>query len=81
MMTLAGKNLRLFQPVPGKSKRMSPQAPLYPAMRGMALWISVMWPQRRVRDVPCLHRSRASAGGLQGKVNRCGHPVPPSRLP
>ncbi|MHC6521232.1 hypothetical protein [Escherichia coli] len=31
--------------------------------------------------VPCLHRSRASAGGLQGKVNRCGHPVPPSRLP
>ncbi|EQV75118.1 hypothetical protein G890_05241, partial [Escherichia coli KOEGE 62 (175a)] len=25
MMTLAGKNLRLFQPVPGKSKRMSPQ--------------------------------------------------------
>lgn len=29
MMTLAGKNLRLFQPVPGKSKRMSPQAPLY----------------------------------------------------
>ncbi|EQT33575.1 hypothetical protein G836_05224, partial [Escherichia coli HVH 184 (4-3343286)] len=27
MMTLAGKNLRLFQSVPGKSKRMSPQAP------------------------------------------------------
>ncbi|EFM4018471.1 DUF1472 domain-containing protein, partial [Escherichia coli] len=25
---------------------------------------SVMWPQRRVRAVPCLHRSRASAGGL-----------------
>ncbi|HAW4201516.1 TPA: DUF1472 domain-containing protein [Escherichia coli] len=42
---------------------------------------SVMWPQRRGRAVPCLHRSRASAGGLQGKVNRCGHPVPPSRLP
>ncbi|KZJ89603.1 hypothetical protein AWG97_00660 [Escherichia coli] len=39
MMTLAGKNLRLFQPVPGKSKRMSPQAPLYPAMWGMALWV------------------------------------------
>ncbi|EIH97672.1 hypothetical protein EC96154_A0108 [Escherichia coli 96.154] len=38
-MTLAGKNLRLFQPVPGQSKRMSPQAPLYPAMRGMALWV------------------------------------------
>ena len=34
-----GENLRLFQPVPGKSKRMSPQAPLYPAMRGMALWV------------------------------------------
>ncbi len=42
---------------------------------------SVMWPQRRVRAVPCLHRSRASAGGMQGKMNRCGHPVPPSRLP
>ncbi|CSF80997.1 putative antirestriction protein [Shigella sonnei] len=28
-----------FLPVPGKSKRMSPQAPLYPAMRGMALWV------------------------------------------
>ncbi|EGE4583171.1 TPA: DUF1472 domain-containing protein [Escherichia coli O25b:H4-ST131] len=42
---------------------------------------SVMWPQRRVRAVPCLHLCRASAGGLQGKVNRCGHPVPPSRLP
>ena len=39
MMTLAGKNLRLFQSAPGKSKRMSPQAPLYPAMRGMALWV------------------------------------------
>ncbi|ESK23314.1 hypothetical protein G966_05265, partial [Escherichia coli UMEA 3323-1] len=39
MMTLAGKNLRLFQSVPGKSKRMSPQAPLYPAMWGMALWV------------------------------------------
>ncbi|MCM5505400.1 hypothetical protein MMT29_23885, partial [Escherichia coli] len=38
-------------------------------------------PQRRVRAVPCLHRSRASAGGMQGKMNRCGHPVPPSRLP
>ncbi len=34
-----GKNLRLFQPVPGKSKRMSPQAPLYPAMRAQALWV------------------------------------------
>ncbi|EFA6534395.1 DUF1472 domain-containing protein, partial [Escherichia coli] len=31
---------------------------------------SVMWPPCRVRAVPCLHRSRASAGGLQGKVNR-----------
>lgn len=39
MMTLAGKNLHLFLPVPGQSKRMSPQAPLYPAMRGMALWV------------------------------------------
>ncbi|EQR53780.1 hypothetical protein G789_05081, partial [Escherichia coli HVH 130 (4-7036876)] len=67
MMTLAGKNLRLFQPVPGKSKRMSPQAPLYPAMRAWPCGFSVMWPQRRVRAVPCLHRSRASAGGLQGK--------------
>ncbi|GHL51183.1 hypothetical protein ECZU29_60330 [Escherichia coli] len=38
MMTLAGKNLRLFLPVPGQSTRMSPQAPL-PAMRGMALWV------------------------------------------
>ncbi|EOK4996223.1 hypothetical protein ACM51B_004993, partial [Escherichia coli] len=34
-----GENLCLFQPVPGQSKRMSPQAPLYPAMRGMALWV------------------------------------------
>ncbi|EEC8032127.1 DUF1472 domain-containing protein, partial [Escherichia coli] len=24
---------------------------------------SVMWPPCRVRAVPCLHRSRASAGG------------------
>ncbi len=23
----------------------------------------------------------AGPAGLQGKVNRCGHPVPPSRLP
>ncbi|MBV6937931.1 DUF1472 domain-containing protein, partial [Escherichia coli] len=37
---------------------------------------SVMWPPCRVRAVPCLHRSRASAGGMQGKMNRCGHPVP-----
>ena len=81
MMTLAGKNLRLFQPVPGKSKRMSPQAPLYPAMRGMALWVFSYVASAPCAAVPCLHRSRASAGGLQGKVNRCGHPVPPSRLP
>ncbi|MBS4664022.1 hypothetical protein H8J06_26440 [Klebsiella pneumoniae] len=53
----------------------------YPAMRGMPCGFSALWPQRRVRAVPCLHRSRASAGGMQGKMNRCGHPVPPSRLP
>ncbi|TVS77150.1 DUF1472 domain-containing protein [Escherichia coli] len=60
---------------------MSPQAPLYRPCGAWPCGFSVMWPQRRVRAVPCLHRSRASAGGLQGKVNRCGHPVPPSRLP
>ncbi len=36
---MAGKIPAFFLPVPGKSKRMSPQAPLYPAMRGMALWV------------------------------------------
>ncbi len=30
---MAGKIPAFFLPVPGKSKRMSPQAPLYPAMR------------------------------------------------
>ena len=36
---MAGKIPAFFLPVPVKSKRMSPQAPLYPAMRGMALWV------------------------------------------
>ncbi|STO17836.1 putative antirestriction protein [Escherichia coli] len=39
--------------------RKSPPAPLYPAMRGMALWVSALWPPCRVRAVPCLHLSRA----------------------
>ena len=63
MMTLAGKNLRLFQPVPGQSKRMSPQAPLYPAMRGMALWVF-----NSVASASC-------AGGVAEYVNNGGNPM------
>ncbi|SJE77724.1 Protein of uncharacterised function (DUF1472) [Shigella sonnei] len=76
MMTLAGSS-RSPERAKGCRRRLR-------FTRPCGAWpcgFSVMWPQRRVRAVPCLHRSRASAGGLQGKVNRCGHPVPPSRLP
>ncbi|GHL78464.1 hypothetical protein ECZU34_62120 [Escherichia coli] len=38
MMTLAGKNLRLFLPVPGQSTK-DVAAGSAPAMRGMALWV------------------------------------------
>ncbi len=59
MMTLAGKSPPFSCRSPDRAQRKSPPAPLYPAMQGMALWFSVMWPQRRVRAVPCLHLSRA----------------------
>lgn len=77
-----GENPRLFPAGPrtehkGSRRRLRFTRPC----KAWPCGFSVMWPQRRVRAVPCLHRSRASAGGLQGKVNRCGHPVPPSRLP
>lgn len=78
MMTLAGKNLRLFPVGPRKSKGCRRRLLFTRPCGAWPCGFSVMWPQRRVRAVPCLHRSRASAGGLQGKVNRCGHPVPPS---
>lgn len=45
--------------------RKSPPAPLYPAMRAWPYGFSVMWPQRRVRAVPCLHLSRA---GVDARV-------------
>lgn len=60
MMTLAGKNLRLFPAGPrtehkGRRRRLR-------FTRPCGAWpcgFSVMWPQRRVRAVPCLHLSRA----------------------
>ncbi|QZY49608.1 hypothetical protein K7G95_00320 (plasmid) [Escherichia coli] len=36
---VGGVNPAFFLPVPGQSTRKSPPAPLYPAMRGMALWV------------------------------------------
>ncbi len=40
---------------------------------------SVMWPQRRVRAVPCLHLSRAGVDARYASPLRS--PGPPSRLP
>ena len=57
---MAGKIPAFFLPVPGKSKRMSPQAPFYPAMRGMALWVFSY-----VAAVSC-------AGGVAEYVNNGG---------
>ncbi len=74
-----GVNPRLFLPVPGQSTKEVAAGSVYPAMQGMALWFSVMWPQRRVRAVPCL--ILAGLALMQGTLRRCGHPVPPSRLP
>ncbi|TEW18587.1 DUF1472 domain-containing protein, partial [Escherichia coli] len=54
-----------FLPVPDRAQRKSPPAPLYPAMRAWPYGVSVMWPQRRVRAVPCLHLSRA---GVDARV-------------
>ncbi len=56
---MAGKIPAFFLPVPDRAQRKSPPAPLYPAMRAWPYGFSVMWPQRRVRAVPCLHLSRA----------------------
>lgn len=56
---MAGKIPAFFLPVPDRAQRTSPPAPLYPAMRAWPYGFSVMWPQRRVRAVPCLHLSRA----------------------
>ncbi len=36
---MAGKIPAFFLPVPDRAQRKSPPAPLYPAMRGMALWV------------------------------------------
>ncbi len=60
-----GDNPRLFPAVPDRAQRKSPPAPLYPAMRAWPYGFSVMWPQRRVRAVPCLHLSRA---GVDARV-------------
>lgn len=79
---MAGKIPAFFLPVPGQSTKEVAAGSAF--TRPCGAWpcgFSALWPQRRVRAVPCLHRSRASAGGMQGKMNRCGHPVPPSRLP
>lgn len=62
---MAGKIPAFFLPVPDRAQRKSPPAPLYPAMRAWPCGISVMWPQRRVRAVPCLHLSRA---GVDARV-------------
>ncbi|STK86235.1 Protein of uncharacterised function (DUF1472) [Escherichia coli] len=73
MMTLAG-NPRLFLPSPDRAQRTSPPAPLYPAMQGMALWFSVMWPPCRVRAVPCL--LLAGLAGMQGYASPLRSPGP-----
>ncbi len=39
MMTLAGKNLRLFQPVPGQSTKEVAAGSALPGHAGMALWV------------------------------------------
>ena len=62
---MAGKIPAFFLPVPDRAQRKSPPAPLYPAMRAWPYGFSVMWPQRRVRAVPCLHLSRA---GVDARV-------------
>ncbi len=62
---MAGKIPAFFLPVPDRAQRTSPPAPLYPAMRAWPYGFSVMWPQRRVRAVPCLHLSRA---GVDARV-------------
>ncbi len=36
---MAGKIPAFFLLVPDRAQRKSPPAPLYPAMRGMALWV------------------------------------------
>ncbi|STF64414.1 YchA [Escherichia coli] len=38
-LMMAGKIPAFFLPVPDRAQRKSPPAPLYPAMRGMALWV------------------------------------------
>ncbi len=60
MMTLAGKNLRLFPAGPRTEHKGSRRRLRF--TRPCGAWpcgFSVMWPQRRVRAVPCLHLSRA----------------------
>ncbi len=64
MMTLAGK-FPPFPAVPGQSTKDVAAGSALPGHAGMALWFSVMWPQRRVRAVPCLHLSRA---GVDARV-------------
>lgn len=80
MMTLAGKIPAFFLPVPDRAQRKSPPAPLYPAMRAWPCGISVMWPQRRVRAVPCLHLSRAGGDARVKCTRRSPGPSFPSAV-
>lgn len=56
---MAGKIPAFFLPVPDRAQRKSPPAPLYPAMRGMALWVFSYVAAVSCAAVPCLHLSRA----------------------
>ena len=68
MMTMAGKIPAFFLPVPGQSTKEVAAGSALPGHAGHGL----VGFQLCGLSVVC---------GLQGKVNRCGHPVPPSRLP
>ena len=61
-----GVNPAFFLPVPGQSTKEVAAGSALPGHAGHGLvGFSVMWPQRRVRAVPCLHLSRA---GVDARV-------------
>ena len=76
MMTLAGKISAFSSRSPERAKGCRRRLRFTRPCGAWPCGFSVMWPQRRVRAVPCLHRSRASAGGMQRYASPLRSPGP-----
>ncbi len=78
---MAGKIPAFFLPVPGQSTKEVAAGSALPGHAGHGLVVFQLCGLSVVCGLCRASILAGLAGGLQGKMNRCGHPVPPSRLP